>query len=105
MSRNQTIYNTLTAELNPVVLTVEDETSRHHVPAGIESHFKVIAVADHFSGLSRVQRHRVVHSLLMDEFAKGLHALSLHLYTPSEWERQKKVANSPACRDGWKNDH
>ncbi len=105
MSRKQRIHDALSMELKPVSLTIENESNRHHVPAGSETHFKVIAVSNQFEHLNRVARHRLVNHLLQDEFSTGLHALSLHLYTPSEWqEKTKDVPNSPACRDGRRHD-
>lgn len=104
MSRKQRIYHVLEKELNPHALQVDDETHRHHVPHHSESHFKVIAVSEQFAQLSRINRHRLVHSLLAHEFGQGLHALSLHLYSPDEWANQASVADSPACRDGMRHD-
>ena len=101
MSRKQRIHDALSVELKPETLLVEDETHRHHVPAGAETHFKVVAVSTQFKNLSRVARHRVINSLLASEFGDGLHALSLHLYTPDEWQKKTLgVPASPACRDG-----
>jgi BolA protein len=41
-------------------------------------------VSDAFEGLSRVARQRLVMEALTEEFASGLHALSLDLKTPQE---------------------
>ncbi len=101
MSRKQRIHHALTLELNPDTLIIDDESHRHHVPAGAESHFKVVAVSKGFESLSRVARHRMVNSFLSNEFTIGLHALSLHLYTPTEWlQKSADIPASPACRDG-----
>ncbi|KDN52409.1 bola-like protein [Tilletiaria anomala UBC 951] len=56
----------------------------------LETHFFVEAVSGAFNGLSSLQRHRMVHALLSDEFQRrGLHALSLRLKTPDEVEKEK----------------
>ncbi len=72
----------------PAHLDVVDESHFHAghagAPAGGESHFRVTVVASAFAGLSRVERQRRVNNLLADEFAGGLHALSLVLRTPEE---------------------
>jgi BolA protein len=75
----------------PVALEMEDESARHaghkernNLGEGGETHFKVIMVADAFTGMSRVARSRAVHDALAAEFAAGLHALSLILRTPAE---------------------
>lgn len=103
MSRSQRINDALTNELKPDTLVIHDESSGHSVPAGAESHFKVTAVSTCFHDLNRVARHRLVTACLSDEFTTGLHALSLHLYTPEEWRRRSRdIPTSPACRNGKK---
>ncbi|WP_298628009.1 BolA family transcriptional regulator [uncultured Legionella sp.] len=104
MSRKTDIEQQLTEELSPVFLNVENESGNHHVPEGSETHFKVTAVALCFNGLTRIARHRMINQLLKNEFDTGLHALSMHLYTEEEWERNNgSVLKSPACKDGYKN--
>ena len=41
-------------------------------------------ISARFAGLSRVARQRAVTDALADEFASGLHALSLDVKTPEE---------------------
>ena len=98
MSRAQRMYDALTLALTPDSLSVDNESMNHNVPAGSETHFKIVAVASHFNTLTRVARHRLVNTLLKTEFSTGLHALSLFLYTPDEWREQKmKPPSSPPC--------
>ncbi len=72
----------------PVVLEIIDESAKHAGHAGRnnlvggETHFHVVMVSEGFSGLSRLQRSRVVHQALDAEFKSGLHALSLELGAP-----------------------
>jgi stress-induced morphogen len=40
-------------------------------------HFRAIVVADAFSGLSRIQQHRMVYEIFGDEIGGPIHALSL----------------------------
>ncbi|MBL7479397.1 BolA family protein [Legionella bononiensis] len=104
MSRKLDIEHQLSGELSPIFLTVEDESKNHHVPEGAETHFKVTVVSSRFNELSRIARHRMVNNLLKAEFDKGLHALSMHLYTESEWNQKiTPVLKSPSCKDGYKN--
>ena len=99
MSRKQRIYDALTIELKPDSLLIEDESHRHSVPTGAETHFKVVAVSTIFEHQSRITRHRLINTVLANEFTTGLHALSLHLYTPSEWlNKSTNVPGSPACQ-------
>ena len=75
---------------------VLDESSGHNVPIGSETHFKLVAVGDVFNQKSRIQRHRMINAMLQDEFEKGMHACSMHLFTPEEWEASSNVPDSPA---------
>lgn len=99
MSRKQRLWDTLTQHLSPERLTIDDETSQHQVPAHAETHFKVLAVSECFETLAPVARHRLVNNALKAEFNQGLHALSLHLYTPKEWSNKKASPQaSPICQ-------
>jgi BolA protein len=50
-----------------------------------------------------IKRHRMVNSTLQQEMQQ-IHALALHTLTPEEWQaRAGKVADSPQCRGGGKN--
>ncbi|PVZ87341.1 BolA family transcriptional regulator [Serratia sp. S1B] len=101
MLRKQQIEAKLNTALAPVYLEVVDESYRHHVLPGSESHFNVVIVSDRFVGERILARHRVIYTLLADELANGVHALALHTYTPKEWEAlEDKVLTSPPCRGG-----
>jgi BolA protein len=96
MSRKQRIHDVLSESLSPQQLLIEDESSQHRRP-GVETHFKVVAVSEQFESLTLLARHRLVNTCLNQEFQNGLHALSLNLYTPSEWERRASVPKTPPC--------
>lgn len=89
----------LAAEFKPAYLEVTDESYRHNVPAGSESHFKVVIVSDRFMGERFLQRHRGIYGVLSEELAGSVHALALHTYSLKEWEGlQDTVPASPSCR-------
>lgn len=93
------IETKIRAKFTPLYLEVVDESYRHNVHAGSESHFKVVLVSDRFNGERILSRHRAIYSVLMDELAGTVHALALHTYTFKEWERlQDAVPSSPFCR-------
>jgi BolA protein len=73
---------------SPTLIRVTDDSARHadHTEAhpGGETHYSVLLVSEAFRGMSRVDRSRAVHAALADEFAAGMHALSLTLRTPEE---------------------
>lgn len=96
------ILNKLREELKPEHIEVMNESHMHGTPSD-DSHFKVVAVSSAFESQRLLQRHRLVNKILADELAGPVHALSLHLYTPAEWE-QSAVPESPACRGGSKHE-
>ncbi|PWC32542.1 BolA family protein [Azospirillum sp. TSO35-2] len=82
------IREKLTAGLAPVRLEVVDDSGRHAGHAGAdaagETHFHVTIVSDAFTGKSRVERQRIVYTLLADELRERVHALGLTTQTPGE---------------------
>lgn len=83
--RETRLFNMLQA-LKPNELMIENESHKHGFSRGEDSHFKVLIVSEAFEGLSRVERHQKVNSMLKEEFDQGLHALSLRTLTPKEFE-------------------
>lgn len=82
------IERKLTEGLAPTRLDVIDDSGRHvghagHRPGG-ETHFRIEVVSGAFAGKSRVERHRMVNTLLADELAGPVHALQLATLTPEE---------------------
>lgn len=101
MSRENALCKTIRDGLDPIELTVTNESSMHNVPADSETHFRLLVVADSFSGQSRVARHRTIHRLIGEQFREGLHALAIDALTPDEWqERNQRASVSPDCRGG-----
>ena len=77
------ILRKLEKELNPELIEIKDESHLHanHNPSAKEggTHFKIKIVSKKFKGKSRIERHRIVNDILVNEFKKGLHALTLSL--------------------------
>jgi len=97
MLRKKRLYDALYHALLPVHLSINDDSENHRRP-GVETHFTILAVSDKFQSVTRVARHRLVHALVEDEFNTGLHALSLHLYTPEAWEKRgNPTPTAPLC--------
>ncbi len=75
------IHDKLTAAFAPTRLEVEDDSVRHKGHAGAreggESHFNVVIESAKFEGMSRVQAQRAVLSVLAEELAGPVHALSI----------------------------
>jgi stress-induced morphogen len=80
--------------LQPSELVLDNESHKLAGHAGMngqsrrESHFNLRIVASCFEGLSLVQRHKMIYSLLADQMQSGpgehIHALSISARTPSE---------------------
>ncbi len=52
--------------------------------------FSVRVVSDAFEGLSPVKRQQKVLAAVREPLATGaLHAISMKVYTPGEWDREK----------------
>ena len=101
MNIAQGIEHKLRQQLAPQHLEVHNESHGHRVPAGSESHFKVVVVSEQFEGQRLLARHRLINSLLAEELAGPVHALALHTYSPAEWQHnQQRIPQSPACRGG-----
>ncbi len=101
MMMHEQIEEKLITAFHPRHMEVHDESHRHHVPEGAESHFRVVIVSDSFTDQRPLQRHRAVYGVLAEALAGSVHALALHTYTPTEWESASgNLAASPPCYGG-----
>lgn len=82
MTVTEEIRTRLQAAFDPRELLVVDDSESHRGHAGYqdggESHFNVRIRSETFAGMSRVARHRAVHSALGDVVAR-IHALALDI--------------------------
>jgi BolA protein len=88
MAMKDIITNRLLEAFSPESLEVMDESHLHeghagHRPGG-ETHFRVYIVAPAFQGKGRVERHRMINSVLAAELQGGVHALAIHARAPGE---------------------
>lgn len=101
VSTAEEINDILVEALAPVRLDVINESHMHNVPAGSESHFKLVVVSTQFQDKNLIARHRMINKLLASQLQNGIHALSMHTHTPEEWEsRGGQVPESPPCMGG-----
>ena len=72
--------------LRPLALEVTDNSAAHagHAGAGGGGHFRLHVVSERFVGLSRLERHRMVHALLAELLDSRIHALALKTDAPGE---------------------
>lgn len=101
MTRTERINSILQNQFQPEYLDVINESPLHHVGEAVETHFKVVMVSTQFESQPLIKRHRMVQGSIKQEFDSGLHALTLHLFTPEEWQTASKNFSSPACRGGF----
>jgi len=95
------INDLVVEELKPIRLDVVNESHMHNVPPDSESHFKLVIVSEAFEEKNLVARHRTVNKILAAQLRDGVHALSMHTYTPEEWAgRGGDVPLSPPCMGG-----
>ena len=83
-----TIQAKLEAAFGPSALSISDESHLHAGHAGHdsrgESHFAVAMSSSSFTGKSRIDRQRMVYSVLAEELRTRVHALRLSLSAPGE---------------------
>ena len=85
-SLHAALTQALTAQLEPVVLELVDDSAAHAGHAGARSgaHFNLRIVSARFAGLPRIARHRLVYDALRPWMAEGVHALAIDARTPDE---------------------
>lgn len=96
------IHAKLTEAFTPVHLEVVNESHKHSVPPGSESHFNVMLVAAQFANQRQVARHQAVYAALAEELQAGVHALALHTHSPDEWQTSQSIPDTPPCLGGGK---
>jgi len=84
----ETMRRKLTETFRPTRLEIVDDSHKHAGHAGArpegETHFSVEIVAAAFAGKTRVERQRLVYSVLAAELSDRVHALALQTRTPAE---------------------
>jgi len=100
------IRQKLVAKFSPVHMEVVNESYKHSVPKGSETHFMVLLVSEEFEGKSLIDQHKMVNATLKEEFATSIHALSIKTMTKSKWvaSGQKIEHSTPKCLGGSKHD-
>jgi BolA family transcriptional regulator, general stress-responsive regulator len=83
MTRTQEITQALQTAFTPQHLEVIDESEQHRGHSGYaeggESHFRVVIRSPEFATMTRLQRHRAIHSALGPDLIGRIHALALDI--------------------------
>ena len=72
---------------------IEARIENAEVMVRVDGNKCLVAVASAaFDGLRTVKKQQLVYGCLNELISSGeLHAVSMHTYTPAEWESQKKL--------------
>ena len=98
MKTQNLLESRLKEGLDPLFLEVINESPQHNVPENSESHFRVLIVSKKFSGLSLIQRQRMVYRLIGDQIRDKIHAFSQQTLSPKEFKsRGGLLPASPPC--------
>ena len=85
MAIREEMETRLREAFSPTVLNVVDDSESHRGHAGFqeggESHFNVEIKSSAFEGMSRIARHRAVHSALGKDIIARIHALAIDIST------------------------
>lgn len=102
MKIESSIRSKLHTAFEPLYMELENESHRHSLSPDGETHFKLVLVSNKFAQMGRLDRQRLVLSLLEEERQMGLHAFSMKLLSPTEWEAQSGSVKhqTPNCHDG-----
>jgi BolA protein len=97
------INSKILATFTPTHFEIVNESFKHSVPKGSESHFKVLVVSDMFEGKSLIDRHRMVNHCLGEELKASIHALSIQAKTTKQFEASDgAIHTTPNCLGGSK---
>ncbi|MFT6105082.1 MAG: BolA protein [Paracoccaceae bacterium] len=73
----------LRKQLSPTKLEVVDESAQHRGHAGApeegQSHFRIRITAPSLDGLSRIARHRAIHTAVGNDLIDKIHALAIEV--------------------------
>ena len=86
MNLSQRISERLAA-LEPLSVELFDDSGNHIGHEGAKdggSHFRLDIVSGHFTGKSRLERHRMVYGALGELMHREIHALAIDARAPNE---------------------
>lgn len=80
------IIKTKLAILEPISLTLKDDSALHagHAGNGGGGHFSLTIVSSQFSQKSPIMRHRLIYEVLTDLMPQQIHAISILAISPDD---------------------
>ncbi|NUY39259.1 BolA/IbaG family iron-sulfur metabolism protein [Wolbachia endosymbiont of Litomosoides brasiliensis] len=86
----KTIEEKIRSSIDVIDVDIIDESVKHtshyfsSSSSTLPSHIKLVLISDSFAGMDSLKRHKLIYKLLKSEI-ELIHAISLHLYTQSEY--------------------
>ena len=75
------IEQKLKKKLSPTKLIIQDVSEMHRGHAGFkeggESHFIIKIKSNYFKGMTKIEIHRFINEVLREEWALGVHSISI----------------------------
>ncbi|MBT8051506.1 MAG: BolA family transcriptional regulator [Gammaproteobacteria bacterium] len=88
--RKAEIVKRLNDAFEPETLGVEDESYLHKGHEGAKDgrgHFRVLIIAEAFTGKNLLDRHRMIYRVLDEMMRIDIHALAIDAWAPEELDR------------------
>ena len=95
MNIQKVLQEKIAKKLDPQHCEIINESHLHRSSNNKESHFNITIVSDAFENIPPVKRHQKIYALFSEELDKIIHALSLHTYSPQEWNNRKQQSPAP----------
>ena len=96
MSIVQKITDALYQQISIKKLVIHDESFKHanHAEAKKSQggHYAILIVSESFINKNPLERHRLINSILKDQFKNNIHALSITALTPEEYQQNHEPA-------------
>jgi len=109
-TRKERIEKTLLENFKPIRLEIINDSNKHSVKEGSETHFRIYIVSEEFKNKTKVKIHQDIYKLFLNEMGdkhlNKLHSLSIFSYSPEEYEKsQTNLENKipPLCSGKNKN--
>lgn len=102
-SRQNRMTEILQDKYSPLKLEIINDSDKHSVAPGSETHFRIFLVSEKFKGKTKVQIHQEIYKLFLNEMGNKhenkLHSLSIITKTPDEEFNKNELKDNipPKC--------
>ena len=83
------INKLISKKLNISKIEIIDDSHKHrnHKKDTQGGHYRLFLVSDYFENMNLIDRHKVIYNVLDSMIKTEIHALSMKLLTPSEYQK------------------